>query len=126
MSATSNEVNASGDFIRNLKLGQTQSPVVKQGASDRMAEFFLLLKGSEGTVRNWAPQDQAAKLTYLNAYTPPEREKGISEEEFRDRQKAWVATMMGVIYMEVFSSKPDRLVAQAAFDYLFPGKIGKR
>lgn len=106
-----------------------QAPVVPpmvQGSTDRMADFFHSLKGAEGTLRQWNTQDQPTKLAQISNYERPEKTKTTSEEEHRRDFKAWHTFMCGVVFMEALAQTPDRLVAQTAFDWLYPGKVGKR
>lgn len=123
-------VNASGDYIKNLVLGDArQGPPTApmfQGSTDRMADFFHALGWAEGSLRQWNLNSPTGKLEILNAYPKPEKGPGMTEEVHRAAVKQWHSYMCGVVFMEALSSTPDRLVAQAAFDYLYPGKVGKR
>lgn len=123
-------VNASGDYIRNLQLGDRRPPAspvpIYQGSTDRMADFFHTLMGVEGTLRNWNNDTSAGKIQKLEVFEKPVKTNNITEEDYKRLHKAWHAYQCGVIFMEALAQTPDRLVAQAAFDNLFPGKIGKR
>lgn len=123
-------VNASGDYIRNLKLGEQKDPRLIQpitlGSTDRMADFFHALAGHEGTLRNWNTETTATKIAQLNVYERPEKGKDLTAEQYNRAFKAWHSFMCGVLFFEARAETPDRLVAQAAFDHLFPGKVGKR
>lgn len=124
---TPGEVNASGDYIRGLKfIARSAKAEGETGSRDRMEVFFHLLKGSEATIRNWNTRDETAKLTYLNAAGCPERDKNLSVEEHAELVRRWRYEMLGILFAETLAQPPNRLVAQAAFDSLFPGKVGKR
>lgn len=124
---TPGEVNASGDYIRGLAFpARSAKPAGETGSRDRMELFFHLLKGSESTIRNWNTRDEAGKLAYLNAATCPERDKNQTIDEYNENVRRWRYEMLGILFSESLASPPNRLVAQAAFDALFPGRVGKR
>ena len=125
---TPGEVNASGDYYRNLDLRPKSGapPPQTKLSGDRLELFYHLLQGSAGTIRHWNNRDERGKVEYLNATPPPERQKGQDVEEYVRVFGGWRNEMLGLFFAEALSPQPNRLVSQAIFDYLFPGKVGKR
>lgn len=123
---TPGEVNASGDYIRNLTFPVRGASQQIDGSRDRMELFFHLLKGSETTIRHWNTRDERSKLEYLNTAVCPERPKTATAEEHAETVTRWRYEMLGILFSESLATPPNRLVAQAAFDALFPGRVGKR
>ena len=111
-------VNASGDYYRNLKLGtQESAPVVRQSSTDRLADFFYVLKGSEGTLRNWRTRTPKDRMIYLNA---------IEKPKDPEAEKLWRTEILGILFMELSEPGGDPMVAQAVIDSLRDAKVGKR
>lgn len=121
------DVNATRDFFKSLDLGPKKETVLRQSSSDRLSDFFYALKGAEGTLRNWHTRSQADRLTFVGALQKPVRESTENEDSFREKLTFWRTSLLGVLFMEaLIPGGGDRLVAQAAFDSLFEGKVGKR
>jgi hypothetical protein len=124
---TLTETNASGDYIRNLKLGGGSSgPAIVQSSHDRMADFFHTLQGAEGTIRNWRARTRDSKITVVNALLRPEKSKDISTSEHEIAMRNWRLSLLGFLFMELIEPGGDPMVAQALLDSLRDEKVGKR
>ncbi len=120
------DLDASGDFIRNLRFTPTgTSKQPPRGSGDTLEVFFHTLKGSEGTLRAWKTRPQPDKLAFIAAIERPDP-KRMSKAEVDDAEKFWRNTLLGVLFMELSQPGGDPLVAQAALDSLRPEKVGKR